>query len=84
MLDAVLHGKPLTGTWYNRTKYGDDLYAWRERKKTIQKAGLSRQAKRERLQRLYESKPKLADYGTQYPNTLLFSDELGSTPYPYG
>ena len=70
ILDAMLHGKALTGTWYNRTKYGDDLHAWRKRKKTIQKARIGRQAKRERLQRLFESKPKLADYGTQYPVTL--------------
>ena len=70
MLDALLNGKTLTGTWYNRTKYGDDLYAWRERKKTIKKARISRKEKGERLQKLFMSKPKLEDYGTQYPVTL--------------
>jgi hypothetical protein len=69
-LDVVLKGKALTGTWYNRTKYSEDLWAWKQRKKSIKKSKDGEAAKRDRLEELFASKPQLADYGTVYPVTL--------------
>jgi hypothetical protein len=70
MLDVVLHGKALTGTWYNRTGYGNDLWDWKRRKRAIKKAKISKRAKRDRLAALYAEKPQLNDYATVYPVKL--------------
>jgi hypothetical protein len=70
MLDVVLHGKALTGTWYNRTGYGNDLWDWKRRKRAIKKAKISKRAKQARLAALYTEKPQLNDYATVYPVKL--------------